>query len=373
MNRRVCVCIGLFVWCGLLTGGALAQTTTAGPTIPMSAKNATDATTSRATIAQFIQSQIISLLSDDPAIQKTARDRLIAECPAGSSGSYFDVYGHELNAAVMAAMNRNPLPPLRVRLNMAVVVETVARVGQTTQVRDAVIAMMNDPSDAVALWGMKAAAQVLPQVLQNPVLLANDKLLPAFLSSVKLHPGAGFVASEAYRALSLANVAGINPNQVQQLIPHVIKPMLDVLEFRVSLYQSGIPDNAEAEKTVATFFNSTNYNAAGPADQHRIIQDMVNLITLAGEQSLNANKPQLAEIIDVLKYAAQELIVVSQNPAVTNALVSLTQLAPGSSPQSIEQKTKTVYGALQTVFQYLQQPPTITNTTNPATTAATTR
>jgi hypothetical protein len=380
MNRRVCACIGLVVGLaslGLLASAARGQApqgqalpgrvapSNAG--IPINVKNAPDATSFRPVIQQFIQGQITALTGEDPAAQKAAREKLAAECAQGSSASYLDVYAHEINSAVLQLLDRKPVPPLRVRLNLAVLVEAVGRTTQNSAVQPAVIALMNDPAEAVALWGMKAAKHVVIAVVQNPVLVKSNAILPAIVSAVKSHPEAGFVAAEAYDAL-IPEIPGMSPAQIQALLPPLFDPILDVLTFRVSLYQTGIPDNPEAERLVASFFKAANFAIATPAEQHRIIQQLVNLVVLSGEQAPFASSAQLSQIIEALQFASQDLIVISGNSAVTGALLPLTRIAPGTPGSQVAQRTKGVFGIMQTTYQYLQAPPAVI----PATTAPTT-
>lgn len=370
MNRRVCACIGVMVWSGLLVGGAAGQSAQTQTGIPANVKNAPDATSFGPVIQQFIQGQLTTLAGEDPVAQKAAREKLIAECPQGASASYLDVYAREMNSAVLQLLNRKPVPPLRVRLNLAVLIEAIARTTQSSAVQPVVIALMNDPTEAVALWGMKAAKHVVIAVIQNPVLLKSSNILPAIVSAVKSHPAAGFVAAEAYDAL-IPEIPGMNPAQIQALLPPLFGPILDVLSFRVSLYQTGIPDNPEAERLVASFFKAANFAIATPTQQHQIIQELVNLVVLAGDQAPFATPAQLGQIIEALQFTSQDLIVISGNSAVTGALLPLTRIAPGTPGSQVAQRTKSVFGIMQTTYQYLQAPPVVTPASTAPTTATT--
>ncbi len=211
MNRRVSVCVGLIVWSGLTASVTFAQTPPTLPTlpsagggigqvgIPVAVKTMADASSFRPQIQQFIAQQLDKIASEDPAVEKSARDKLIAECAPGSSDSYFDVYTQELNSAVVAMLSKNPLPRLRVRLNLAVMLEAIGHLAKTNRLEPAVIMLINDPADVVAMWGMKAARPVIMAVLTkspNP----NDPLIAAMLPAVKKHVKTGYVAAEAYAA-----------------------------------------------------------------------------------------------------------------------------------------------------------------------------
>src|SRR5947209_1741040 len=120
MNRRVSVrcvgtacvglaCVALIAFSAVCwtSSVACAQPATApsaavvGPSsIPANIKAAPNADPFRPQIQQFVQAQLQGLAGEDGAAQKAAREKLIAECTAGSSQSYFDVYAQVLNDAV---------------------------------------------------------------------------------------------------------------------------------------------------------------------------------------------------------------------------------------------------------------------------------
>jgi hypothetical protein len=365
MNRRVSVCVGLIVWSGLTASAAFAQSPpglppslpAAGPAgIPVAVKSMTDASSFRPVIHQFIQDQLDKMSSEDPAVAKAARDKLITECTPESSGSYFDVYSQEVNTAVVAMLSKTPLPRLRVRLNLAVMIEAIAQIAKTTQVEGAVIKLINDPADVVALWGMKAAKPVIAAVLVQPAPNPKDPLILAILPAVKQHLKSGYVTAEAYSAL----VAGGTGPQAAL----ILRPILDLLEYRVSLYKTGVPDSPEAETAITRFLSSPEV-----VNQHQeIVQTLVELISFAGTQAQTASKPDLEQIVKTLKYVAQVLEIIA-GPAQPN--LSPVMQMPSSLPGAqVYQRTQTVYGILKPVFPFLQQPVQVTPATPPSTTPA---
>ncbi len=380
MNRRVCACVGFacigsIVWSGI----ALAQTPfspregglsipssggSSGTAISASVKNAPDARSFRPQIQQFVQSQLPALTGDDAAAQKTAREKLAAECSVGSTSSFFDVYSQELAAAVTPVLVKGP--SLRVRLSAAVLIETVARVGQSPSIEPAILALLKDPLEPVAYWGVKAAKPVIGAVAQNAAIANTDPLIPAILPAVKLHPKSGYLAAEAYNAL-IPQIVGLNPAQVEALAPLVLSHVLDILEFRISLYNSGIPENPQAENPVGNFL-AKSYAGAPVAQQHRIVQNLINLIALAGQQAQTAAKADIEQIIPMLKYASGALEVIAGSNA-ASILDPVVHLSPGSNGATVAKNTKPVFGAVQQLFPWLLPPPTITPAPASTTTA----
>jgi hypothetical protein len=372
MNRRVCLCVGLSFSCLILLIAPTTITraqdlpTVGGPAgggISSDIKNAPNAESFRGKIQQFITGQVNGLSSEDPAAQKTAREKLIGECSSGSSQSYFDIYGQELNDQVVPLLTAGK--PMRVRLNVAVVLGQVAQVGKTAKVEPAVLLAVNDPLEPVALKGMQAAKPVLLVVFQNPAQIATDKLVAAIPAAVKKHPKCGLIANDAYRALIPEVAPNLTQQQVNAAVPSLFDPILDVLDFRVTLYRTSIPDTPQAESPLPSFFaNPHNFAAAGAKQQQRVVQEFVNLVALAGEQVATASKADAGEVISILKYAAQTLLVIEKSKrgdaVVDPVLNDVMSLQPGATPATIPPKTRQVFGQMQTIYPTLTAPPQAT-------------
>jgi hypothetical protein len=147
---------------------------------------------------------------------------------------------------------------------------------------------------------------------------------------------------------------------VAAAVPYVLDPILDLLDFRVQLLTAAIPPQPNAESRLPAFF-SRNFTAATPKQQLRIVQSLVNLIEVAGQQLQNASKGDLQEVIPLLKNAAGTLSVVAPNPpAVLPVLTPLQTLSPGTPGPQVGQKTKGVFAAMQLQFPGLKPPPPVT-------------
>jgi hypothetical protein len=364
MNRRVWVCIGLILWSELLAGRAYAQSA-ASPSSPIvgvgfAAKGALDASSYRSQILQFVQTQEEALTGQDPIAQKAAREKLISECTPGSSASYLDNYAQVIDTVATQILSRKP--PLRVRLNVAVIVQEVGRISRSKALEGSVLILINDPSEPVGLRGMQAVKPVVFAVVSDPATAAADKLMNAILPAVKAHEKSGYIAAEAYHALIPENT--LPPTELSEIDPLVLGPILDILNYRISLYTTGIPDNPSAETDVPTFLYRSYKNA--PLElQHRIVQTLVDLIVVAGQQSPATPKEELDEIIQTLRYAAGALT--ANNANLGGTLDSITNLNKSTPGSIISQKVSTVFGLLQPQFPFLHAPPTVTPAPAPAT------
>lgn len=373
MNRRVSVWIGLIA-CGgsivLPAGVARAQNFPTIGVAPSASgglggdlKSANDATAFAQTISDFLNAQLARVASDDPAEQKAGRDRIISECSAGSTNSFFNVYSQQLNTAVMAMLSKSPLPPLRVRLNIAVAVEAVAHQVKNDALKPTIIALMNDPTDVVALWGMKASKWIVDYLIAGAPLggVGSDPLVMAILPAVKQHVKNGYVAEEAYRALS--------PDQGGTAVALIITPLLDLLNYRTSLYITGTPDNPSAESAVANFL-FRNRNNVDAQTLNRIIQSLVDLVGVAGDRARTADKAVVEQIVPTLKISAQALVIISNDQSAT--MNQVMHMVAGKPGPEVYQLTKSVYPQMKQKFAFLQAPPQAGAPTTAATTAATT-
>ena len=361
MNRRVWVCIGSIVWLGLLAGRARAQIAASGVgSVPIAAKNAVDASAYRSQIQDFVESQVSALTGEDPIAQKAAREKLISECTGGATPSYLDNYALVIDAVATDILKRNP--SLRVRLNVAVLVNEVGRSSRSKALEGSVLILINDPAEPVALRGMESAKPVIAAVVSKPQTAAGDKLMNAILPAVKKHDKSGFIAAEGYRALIPED--NLPPTDLADIDPVVLGPILDILNYRISLYTTGIPDNPSAETDVPTFLYRSYKNAA-PALQHRIVQTLVDLICVAGQQAPAAPKDEIDEVIQTLNYAAAALT--ANNPNLDTSLDFITHLNKGIPGSVIAQKAATVYDLLKPRFPFLQPPPAVTPGPAPST------
>jgi hypothetical protein len=388
MNRAARLAVGLLV-CGWVVGGAAAQdfsgqqpeapgpasgssipslpsAKTNGAGLPVGMKNAADATGFADQIGAFVDQQVGKIASNNADDQRTARTLLITECNAESTTSFLDVYAQAVNSSALAALSKNPLPPLRVRLNLAVMVEAVAHTTRDASLKPTVSKLVADPGDPIALWGVRAArALLVPAALQNP--LAPDPLLALVVQSVKDHAKFGFLAEEAYRTLSLEG-EGVTLATVPNTLTSCTQAMLDVMNFRIAIYTRAIADDPEAEDVAARFFSASYDKGLATAEQRGIVQALTNLVTVIGAQTIGATRPVLEQMVGCLKLAAQSLTVITKEPPGT-PLERVQRLVAGTGGTSITQATGGVYGELKAnpSFAYLAAPPMVTPTSRPTT------
>ncbi len=366
--------LGLIIVAGLLAGNTAGQTPPAGadstasasaPAVAISptVRTADNATPFQTQVDQYVRAQVSSIIQDDPATTAAVRKDMVDQCGPGSTPSFLEIYAKSVNAAVLAELSKNP--PFRVRLNLAYLVESVSHAARTMSLEPVVLKLIGDPNDFVALWGIRAAKPIVDLVVQNPATVASDPLIPAIIAAVKQHASFGPIAEAAYLALNLDDI-----NATKASIDVVFQPMMDILRFRISLYQSGVPDSPQADEVAARFLSGKHDSATEPVLQD-IIQSLVDLISVASQQAQNASKVQVEQLIAMLKIAGQGLQVIVQESG-TPPLVNLIGTTASSPGPAVAATGKQVFGELQSqaAYSYLKAPPPVNPTTGPTTGAA---
>lgn len=165
------------------------------------------------------------------------------------------------------------------------------------------------------------------------------------------------MTSDAYAALVIKpiDIPNLTAQQVSTLVPPLASPILDILEMRLSQLKNGvIPASGDkpggvqspgAEHDIGTFL-STNYPLVSPANQKRIVQDLVNLLTYIGQRAAlyQNSKDDMAQIRDELRYVASPVKVIVSSAA--SGLTWLLAPPPASTPDEILSKTKLVYNLI---------------------------
>jgi hypothetical protein len=380
MNRCVWVCVGLLFGFAIAVHPVRGQdlpSETASSGLAPNIKNATNADSYAKDIRAFIQDQVTLLQAPDDAGQTQARDKLIAQCSTRSSvsPSFATVYSREwANAAkpLMALGN-----PMRLRLNVAIVTAELAENGRSLELEPISEQILGDREGCIILWGIRTARALIPIILQQPSVIvsgksvspiAASKLIAALVNAVKSHGSSdlsGFLTLDAYRALIARDIPGMTEDDIKRLTPPLVVPVLAILEFRLAQYAKGAIPMPDAEREVTTFLSS-NY-AAVPAEQQRIVEDLVQLVTYAGQRSslYASSKQDMSRLRDMLINAAQALNVIANNPGVASGLIWLRQIPPSASPTDIDAHTSAVWQTLNLVFQKLPKPPAIPTITAP--------
>lgn len=329
----------------------------------------------RPTVEAFMQSQFGVLAGPDADTQPRARSMIVSEATLmqgvqnTATPVYTDVYCQVLNQQLE---NLAKNPSLRARLNGAIVLTAVAQVTQNINLRGATLAMLNDANDGVVLWAVKASRSLLPTIVRiKPI---DTRLISAVVAAAKAHSKGtcgGAVALEAYDALSL-NAA--DRNVVRQLKPDMIGAVVpavqELLAFRLTLYQKGIPPEYHAERRPAFFLtDGTIWAAQTPEQRLQTMQLLSDLIALIANQASQPNvspqdRTELLVTIGVVTRSMHVAATVAQAQGVAAALRPLTDLVDPNAARQLKNDqivplVSKVYDALKLdkTFSALKPPP----------------
>jgi len=294
-----------------------------------------------APIQTFIKQQIAKLHGDEPKATHDAREALIAESVApGASPAYLATYARELNTELVALTKD---PDLRVRLNGAVaaakvsenIAPTLAQVGPPLV--PAIMAFMDDASEAVALWGIKGAKAALPRLLAQG---NAQPVIAAVIASAKKHPGNTALAYETLGAPASA------PAGAPALIPNLIAPMQELFAARVASYKNGIPPEAPAELTaVSMLVDSKWWGAQNKAQRLATQQSLKNLAAAAGQQVTGPNvsedqRMQMNLIVARCGQGFQSIGITDGVPALQQMPKNIVQPPNRNPPEAISANAK---------------------------------
>jgi hypothetical protein len=340
--------------------------------------NAVESAADKLSIATYINTEYAQLSGTDPVAQTAARKALISVLPRGVTPAYFTEFGKAWATTVTAGLAANP--PVAVRLNIAIVTATLTDNGEMTDAptESVVVALLGDKDPCVVLWGVRAAHPMVQWILllgnpgqANPPIVTRP-LVGAIVKAVKKNGTsdvAGFITTDAYAALAVDQIPRQLAAAVQALVPPLVNPILDILEFRLTQYKDGVlpasggklgpVQSPVAEKVIGTFL-SVNKT---PANEKRIVQDMLDLLSFLGQRAaLYQNSTyDLAQIRDTLRYTASALKVLVPSIAQGQALGWFFPPPPACTPKEMLDHSKAIYPEIHKdpLFSTITQPPDV--------------
>jgi hypothetical protein len=301
----------------------------------------------------------------DPTAQSADRRWLIEALSdsGGNPGSadYLQRFTHVFAVRMLALLGA-PNANFRAKIEIGLAAQEIAQRANSTELSALVVKLLQDPSPAVALVGMKAAANVLPAVIgENSLAPADEQFLDAMAASVGNHPDpplGGPIAEEAYEAFltPVLQAQGTLPPWIETtMVPLVIK----MEQQRIALYDSGVPQSPQADSTGVVFLLCRNiWLSLTPAQQHDSIQITSDLIAATAkwaEAAKNGNgEIDAAPLVEALQRDGKELRNfsdtgggVAPSDQLNNAVIRLANLGSGSGANAISQSSQTAVDALK--------------------------
>jgi hypothetical protein len=356
-----------FGLCAALAGAARADTAAAPPQIPDAVKDSAALDQDQIQTVDDSVAAVAKSIADgsDPTAQSADRHWLLdALADSGGNQGTNDYLTHftHLFAVRMLAMISAPNANFRAKIEVGLAAQEIARRANSTELCGLAVKLLQDQSSAVALVGMKVAANVLPSVVAKSTLDPSDEqFLEAMVAAVASHPDpplGGSIAEEAYQAFlsPVLNPVGDLPPWIQtSMVPLVIK----LEQSRIAEYQNGVPENPPADSTGVVFLLCRNvWISLTPAQQHDSIQVAADLIASTAKWAVLAKNGngQIdgAPLVEALQRDGRELRNfsdtgggVSPNQQLNDAVVRMANLGSGSGATAIQESSDTAVEALK--------------------------
>jgi hypothetical protein len=331
--------------------------------LPAGAKTAADVAQFEAQIQSFVQAQAQKLASAaDPSAQSAGRDALVKAVDDQPSPAFLDTYAHLLNDELLKlAENEN----MRVRLNAAIVAARVAEKANNARLSEAARKFLQDEATPVVMWGMTTAKWVVPAIMADPLQRQNNPLPAELVPALKNHP-AGPIVSDTYDALGLGifqNITAVPPG-----LDAVIPLMLDLIAYRVDLYTQDIPDEPWADQKAGLFFQNRGvWQSLKPPQQVAAIQALLNLTSVAAQQTKNGTDADKEQLVDLVRQLAGSMEIIAGTYLQHQGLRQAAQLAgnidKNTPPIEIKGRVERLYPQIIQIsaLKGVQGPPIISN------------
>jgi hypothetical protein len=335
--------IGLLLFVALMCSPVSAQMS-----LLTTYKTAADAEQYRKAIATIVGNQMAKLTSDDPAASRKWFGDQVAQ-NQNPSPSFLNVYGDIVNDAVKKVLGTQPPPSLGVRLNLAIINANVAaRANNATQAA-ATADLLNDPSAAVVLWGMKAAKYELAPWLAQPKALRKGNLTKAILDAVRAHPDSGPIAEEAYSALTFEATDPTLRSTAPAVIQEATVAVLQMAALRTSLFNADPPPELFADGRGVVFLARTKvWGLNNAAQQKQVMDTLYKFLESTGKVIPNPGTNDVGPMVDFVRQIGRAIYSIS--PELKPAADQIAGIGSETKADDIDTRLKAIRATIDKVF-----------------------
>jgi hypothetical protein len=249
-------------------------------------------------IAAVVKSAVADLSGDDPVKRASAREQLAYEvrAPGGTvySSQFFETYAKELNAQLSPLLAN---PDTKIRLNAAIVIARVAEQINDPDMLALTEKLLADKSPAVLMWGLTAAQNILPSLLE--VGLPGQQL--KLIVDITSHASDPKLVAGVYDALSLnyskVKISEIPPNW-NKAVGLVVPQILSLLSARRDLYRTQVVKEPQADVDgMNCLVNAVIWDQMTTAQRLQTIQVISDIAGLAAQHADNSAGPERDQLI----------------------------------------------------------------------------
>jgi len=358
------------------------QVETLPPVIPPSVTGAADPMSQKSLIVSTIAPAVAIIVTpSSPDQLKGARSWLVARSEDANTQADPTAYKAAYSAALSdTLLSQLPSANAPARLNLALVVDSVADRTHSHQLAPAITALLGDQSDAVVLVGVEAAGDIIPDALSNDAASTNTAaLMKALVSAVANHstpPLGGWIAKQAIDDLDpIVDQTGQLGSLAGNALSLLADTMMDLEQTRIDLYKDAIPESPRADDgSSLLLLENKYYSQLTPKEQTRAIQEASDLIGCIGGRIGSGGINENIDMVNALKREASQLGTLAQaagfsNSSLTQA-VSGIQVLNGTSPATaVQSACQAIFPALQSSgpqFASLNPPPTLNAMNTPS-------
>ena len=226
------------------------------------------------------------------------------------------------------------------------------------------IDLLNDSSEPVVLWAVKASKFVLPPILGNAVASQNVPLLPAFLKAAQKYAKSGPIIQSVYDSLKLESQGNnaVAPATVKIVVPVVIDAMQSVLQLRITQYQAGVPAQPVADATATSFMvDGKVWKELKDPQRLVTVQRISDLMSVIAKRWSDASLNQKKELTEVINKASEAAWVIGDLTGNDKIKAASFKVIPSNTPGEVEQRVDNLRGVLKTIpaFAALKDPPPV--------------
>jgi hypothetical protein len=333
-------------------------------------------------IQQNVAAQAQVLAGKDAIAQSKARNELISDATREPTPSpaFLNAFAQALNTELLKLAQS---PDARTRLNAAIVAARLAEAAAKDPASRAggaslvplTQALLNDKSDGVVLWGLKAARFVLPAAIAAKTPGA-DQLAATIVKIGQARPS---VVGDVYDALAISLAPGTDPKPVLGI---TVPSLHAVLKSRANIYQRSIPQDATAEVRAATYLTSKDVYTRQPEAQVTTMQLLSDLLGVAAQRAGDVTPEQRKDLAYMIRGVGGAVHVVGMAGWETNRnlmeqTTAVRQLNLSATASEMAAAVEPVHPAIKAIqkFAGITPPPKIgemqaSSTTGPSTTPA---
>jgi hypothetical protein len=226
------------------------------------------------------------------------------------------MYAQALNSQLMPLLSN---PDQTVRLNVAIVVASVAEKADSVRLLPITLQLLSDKSDAVLIWALRAAKFVLP-----PAILANQQA--KLLAAIKAQTGPNanpMLLQLVYEAFCPPLK---DPATSGKVVMVVVPELQALLEGRVQQFRTQVPPDLLSVVPATNYLCTDAWQPSGPALQLKSVQILVDLISVVGERADVSQGLEKQQLISIVQDVSNGLKAVAYNVNATGVYAALSKL-----------------------------------------------